>query len=112
VPRNGYVSVTLRRDTWEKLQRLKLFLNATTYDELLDKLYRALVADSLSKKELENKLEEIYQQFQSLLKDLEKIYEIEKVIDSINSELENLKAQLSRLMARVELLEKRSSLRR
>ncbi|GEM_PF-2680623 len=112
MPREGYVSVTLRRDTWEKLQKLKYFLGASTYDELIDKIYRILIESSVSSKSFETKIEDLAQQIYSLMKDIEKIYEVEKIIDSLSAELENVKTQLSRLMAKIEIMEKRGSIRK
>ncbi|NPA23175.1 MAG: hypothetical protein GXO23_02620 [Crenarchaeota archaeon] len=99
MPRRGYVSITLRRETWEKLQKLKMYLGALTYDELIDKIYTALMRN----------IENI--QVQSPSESLEKIYELEKLIDNISMELELVKSQLSKISAKVEVLEKKSRTR-
>ncbi|NPA70385.1 MAG: hypothetical protein GXO26_06200 [Crenarchaeota archaeon] len=97
MPRRGYVSITIRRETWEKLQKLKLYLGAMTYDELIDKIYMALMRNSDNN--------------QASGEGLEKIYELEKLIDNISVELELLKSQLSKISAKVEILEKKNRTR-
>ncbi len=99
MPRRGYVSITIRRETWEKLQKLKIYLGAMTYDELIDKIYMMLIRNS------ENA------NAQSSSESLEKIYELEKLIDNISVELELLKSQLSKISAKVEVLEKKNRTR-
>lgn len=97
MPRRGYVSITIRRETWEKLQKLKLYLGAMTYDELIDKIYMALMRNNDNN--------------QASGEGLEKIYELEKLIDNISVELELLKSQLSKISAKVEILEKKNRTR-
>ncbi|NPB00594.1 MAG: hypothetical protein GXO10_04395 [Crenarchaeota archaeon] len=98
MPRRGYVSITLRRETWEKLQKLKIYLGAMTYDELIEKIYMILMRSS------ENAQSQTGE-------NLEKIYELEKLIDNISVELELLKSQLSKISAKVEVLEKKNRTR-
>ncbi len=95
MPRRGYVSITIRRETWEKLQKLKLYTGALTYDDLIDKIYSIVMKalEDIDRNSIEN---------------IEKIYEIEKIVDNIAVELEFLKTQISKLSAKIEFLEKKS----
>ncbi len=94
MPRRGYVSITLKRETWEKLQKLKLYIGALTYDELIDKIYSIIMkaVENIDKNNIEN---------------FEKIYEIEKIVDSLSMEVEYIKTQLGKLSAKIEILEKK-----
>jgi len=93
MPRRGYVSITIRRETWEKLQKLKLYTGALTYDDLIDKIYSIVMKalESIDRNSIEN---------------IEKIYEIEKIVDNIAVELEFPKTQISKLSAKVEFFRK------
>ena len=105
MPRRGYVSITIRKETWEKLQKLKSYLSATTYDELVDKIYEFLIKSKFE--DVLQKISEIESRVTTMSRDVEKIYEHDKLIDSLMSEIEVLKTQLSRVQAKLELIEKR-----
>ena len=105
MPRKGYVSITIKRSTWLKLQDLKKALDASTYDELIDKIHKLLIKGG--SEEVIKKLSEIEQNVDNLSKEIVRVYEIEKLIDSLMTELENLKVQLNKINARVEAFERR-----
>ncbi len=98
MPRRGYVSITLRRETWEKLQKLKSYLGAVTYDDLIEKIYTFIMRN----------IENVHV---SSPDSLEKVYELEKMVDNLSMELELLKSQLSKISAKVEILEKKNRTR-
>jgi len=52
-------------------------------------------------------LNDIEKNIDNLGKEVVKIYELERLIDSMISELENLKIQLSKINAKIEAFEKR-----
>lgn len=106
MPRRGYVSVTMKRETWEKLQRLKHYIGAATYDELIDKIYSILVNAGLV--ELSKKLESLANRVNEISREVERVYELEKIIDTLLSEVESVKTQVSRFTVKLEVLEKRS----
>ena len=105
MPRRGYVSITIKRSTWFKLQELKKVLEVSTYDELVDNIHKLLIKGS--SEEFIKKLNDIEKNIDNLGKEVVKIYELERLIDSMISELENLKIQLSKINAKIEAFEKR-----
>ncbi len=105
MPREGYVSITLKRNTWQKMQELKKILNVNTYDELIDKIYELLIRGGTER--LLEKVTYLENNLENLSKEIGKIYEIEKILDNTITELENLKIIINKLQARIEVLEKR-----
>ena len=105
MPRKGYISITIKRSTWIKLQELKKVLEVSTYDELIDKIHKLLIKGSSD--EFIKKLSDIEKNIDNLGKEIFKIYELERLVDSMISELENLKIQLNKINAKIEAFEKR-----
>ncbi|OYT26577.1 MAG: hypothetical protein B6V02_01385 [Thermoprotei archaeon ex4572_64] len=105
MPREGYVSITLRKSTWQRMQELKKILNVNTYDELIDKIYELLIKGGTER--LLEKITNLENNLENLNKEIGKIYEIEKILDNTITELENLKIIINKLQARIEVLEKR-----
>ncbi len=96
----------MKRETWEKLQRLKHYIGATTYDELVDKIYSILVNAGLT--ELSKKLETLTTKVNSIAQEVERMYELERIIDSLLNEVEYVKTQMSKFTIKLEVLERKS----
>jgi len=82
VPRRGYKDISIREESWRKLQELKVLLEANTYDELISKLYDAVVK--------RNRVE------------VEKLL---RAIASLRDDLESLRSDVEKLRRRIERLE-------
>ncbi len=100
------MSITLRRETWEKLQRLKHYIGAATYDELVDKLYAMLINAGLV--ELTRKIDALSEKINNIAREVERVYELEKIIDTVLGEVESVKTQVNKFSIKLEVLERKA----